>query len=93
MQAADWMAWETRKAAEAFISWDREREHIKTAVEAYRSHAEWRKKYIAEHGRAPRERKSAWALYKGARQSGIEWDRTNIIGAHVNRHKNGWGCC
>jgi hypothetical protein len=90
MQAGDWMSWELRKNATERISWEITTDDTKTQVTLYRAYAEWKKKFTATHGREPRDRKSAWALYKATPQSGILWDYQTLLGAHVNRHKSGW---
>jgi hypothetical protein len=91
IQAVDWLAWEVRKNSTERLTWKPSEDDRKTIVGVYRSYEKWKPDFEKEHGRAPRDRKSAWALYKAKEPRGIIWDYQTILGAHVNRHKNGWG--
>jgi hypothetical protein len=90
IQAADWWAWEVRKNEVDRLGWDISEEDRANLVSVYRAYSAWKPEFEAEHGREPRERKSAWSLYKAIPSSGVSWDYANMKAGLKNRHKNGW---
>ncbi|MEI7804886.1 MAG: hypothetical protein WCI56_06110 [Hyphomicrobiales bacterium] len=91
IQAADFMASELRKSCQERIGWipkEEDRENLSGRIASY---AEWAFAFFLEQNRFPRERRSARNLDQAVSHFGYLWDFTNIMGAHENRHKEGWG--
>jgi len=92
IQAADFMAWELRKSCMERLSWEpAEVDRILGGGRLRQSYEAWGADFEAREGRAPRDRKSAWALMDATPQGGQLWDFHLILAADVNRHPNGWG--
>jgi len=89
IRAADFMAWELRKAGSDRAGWVIPTEGDRDVV--YAAYHKWAAEFKSQKGREPITRKSAWALDKAIPQSGYLWDEINIRAAHEIRHKNGWG--
>jgi hypothetical protein len=90
IQAADFMAWELRKAYEDRREWEPSEEARGSMDALNADYQEWAQSFLKKYGRLPRQRLSGWGLEKATPQKGHLWDFTNIEAAHRVRHKNGW---
>jgi hypothetical protein len=93
IQAADFTAWEIRKNCEERKTFTPS-EASRYDNAAFRLELEgWRIERLRASGKLPHDnRRSATILSAWPPPSGYIWDAHNIKAAHVNRHKNGWGC-
>ena len=91
IQAADFSAWEIRKNCEERKTWNPAEEDRRHAGLLNASYLRWTIEFFQKFGRMPRQRMSAKMLSAWPPPQGYLWDYANIKGAHVNRHKNGWG--
>jgi hypothetical protein len=89
MQAADFMAWELRKASVDRKEWNVADANRSSKEALKQDYDQWAQVFFNKYGRMPRTRQSAWGLEKATPQKGHLWDFVNISGAHTIRHKNG----
>jgi Protein of unknown function (DUF3800) len=90
IQAADFCAWEARRHLEEHKTWNPPEESRKSGENRLLNYLGWSLDFMAKMGRKPRQRKSAMMLNAWPPADGLVFDYKNLMGAHHNRHKNGW---
>jgi hypothetical protein len=90
IQAADFTAYEIRKHCEEHKTFKPTEESRVLGEQLNTSYLEWEIDFIRKNNRNPRNRMSARMLSAWPPAKGYIWDKALIMGAHINRHKNGW---
>jgi hypothetical protein len=91
LQAADFCAWEARRHLEEHKSWNPPDQARKIGPRMNENYLMWALTFFGRMGRMPRQRKSAMMLNAWPPADGLVFDYQNLMGAHQNRHKSGWG--
>lgn len=90
LQAADFLAWETRKRCQDQVGWAPTADDLRTLAAIDASHAAWRQRHEAEHGAPPRKQRGSYRnLRLWPHPMGKVWRRPHLEDAN-GRHPLGW---